>query len=344
MRRLHSIIVPQLPPSAQVTLLLLALILVLDFASPNPQAAEPPKLPQAAKIVGPQNCAECHRPMHDTWQHTAHFKSFSSMHRMRSARRIADELGIDRIKQGSQCAKCHYTRESSSAHTLPIAGVSCESCHGAAEKWNTIHSDLTNPDRLKQAEQLGMIRPSNLYDLADQCVKCHTVPDERLVNIGGHNPGGNFEVVAWLQGEVRHNFIETKGAQNREATPERKRLLYIIGQGLALERAYRELAQSQAAGAYQKARVDRTKAAMENLRDIQKLISITPLQEMIQIAERLGPDADSKARNKAALLKAADEISALNRKIASSHTGAEFTAIDKLLPKPGDYIGKVHRP
>jgi mono/diheme cytochrome c family protein len=332
MRRLHKIIA--LIAARAV------LVLALEFPSPDAQAAEQTKTAPTAKLVGPKNCAECHRPMHDTWRHSAHFKSFNSMHRMRSARRIADRLGIERIKQGDQCAKCHYTRESSSSHSLPIAGVSCESCHGAAEKWNAIHSDLTNPDRLKQAEKLGLIRPSNLYDLANQCVQCHTVPDERLVNIGGHNPGGSFEVVAWLQGEVRHNFIETRGAHNQQTTPERKRLFYIVGQGLALEHAYRELAQSQASGPYKQERIDRGKAALKKLRAIQKLLSITPLQEMIQIAERLKPASE----NKAELLKAAEAIGALNRKIASTHTGAEFTALDKLLPKPSDYIGKVHHP
>lgn len=320
--------------------LLCVLVLLLDFFAPPIHPAEPVDAPRVSKIVGPENCAECHRPMHDTWRHTMHFKSFTDMHRMRSARRIADNLGIERIKHDSQCAKCHYTPDPAPHPGLPIAGVSCESCHGPAGQWNTVHSDLTDPDRLSKADQLGMIRPANLYDLANQCVTCHTVPDERLVNKGGHNPGGGFEVVSWLEGEVRHNFIRTKGARNEKTTPERKRLFYIIGQGLALEHAVREAALAKESGAYAQERGKRAKNAFNRLREIQNRISIKPLQAMLELGKQL----DLKSENKGALLKAADDIKTLNQKIAIDYTGAEFAALDTLLPEPDNYIGKVHRP
>lgn len=327
-------------PFLLVQSIVLALLLVLEFPAPPLRAADPTAAPSLAKIVGPENCAECHRPMHDTWRHSMHSKSFTDMHRMRSARRIADKLGIDRIKQDSHCAKCHYTRDQTTPHALPIAGVSCESCHGPADKWNTIHSDLTDPDRLTKAEKLGMIRPTNIYDLANRCVSCHTVPDERLVNEGGHNVGGGFEFVAWFEGEVRHNFSRTKGARNEDSTPERKRLFYIIGQGLALEHAVREAALARESAAYAQERVKRASKALKQLREIQTLISIKPLEALLNI----GVGLDLKSGNKEALLKAADDIQALNRKIATDHTGAEFAALDKLLPKSADYMGKVHRP
>lgn len=322
------------------SVLLFVLALALDYSAPPIHAAEPATAPALAKIAGPGNCAECHRPMHDTWRHTMHYKSFQDMHRMRSARRIADNLGIDRIKQDNQCAKCHYTRDPTTPHALPIAGVSCESCHGPADSWNTIHSDLTDPDRLSKARNLGMIRPANIYDLAHQCVGCHTVPDERLVNVGGHNSGGGFEVVAWLQGEVRHNFIHSNGAHNSETTPERKRLFYIVGQGLALEQSVRESAHSTQTGVYSQERVKRATKALTRLRKIQNLISIQPLRAMLELGEQL----DLKSGDKDALIRASDEIQKLNRRIAKEYTGAEFTALDELLPKPSDYIGKVHRP
>ena len=60
-----------------------------------------------------------------------------------------------------------------------------------------------------------MNNPHNIYLIARQCYDCHTVPNERLVNVGGHLAGSqDFELVAWSQGMVRHNFLRTGGTTN----------------------------------------------------------------------------------------------------------------------------------
>src|SRR5206468_4857753 len=107
-------------------------------------------------------------------------------------------------------------------------GISCESCHGAAADWNLAHSNKDDPDRLKKAEKLGMIRPTNFYRVAANCFQCHTVPEEKLVNVGGHKAGSEIELVTWTQGEVRHNLQRSNGKKNEEAPPERRRMLYIV--------------------------------------------------------------------------------------------------------------------
>ena len=64
-----------------------------------------------------------------------------------------------------------------------------------------------------------MRNPVNVYLLAQSCYRCHTVPDERLVNVGGHHAGSlDFELVSWSQGTVRHNFVRTDGKVNAEVT------------------------------------------------------------------------------------------------------------------------------
>ena len=53
-----------------------------------------------------------------------------------------------------------------------------------------------------------MLRPSQLYEVMANCYQCHTVPHEDLVNRGLHSTGnGNFELVEWSQGSIRHNFL-----------------------------------------------------------------------------------------------------------------------------------------
>lgn len=309
---------------------------LLCAALPAAPAAEP-----SPKFDGPDNCAECHRPMHATWMHTAHYQTFFSAHRMRSGRRIAERLGIERIKQSKDCASCHYTVQPEAQRVAqPIAGISCESCHGPAGKWNTIHADTTDPDAMKKAEALGLIRPGNIAGMVDRCYACHTVNDEKLVNQGGHNPGSEFEMVAWLEGEVRHNFMKTKGAQNQPTPPERKRLFYVIGQITALETAIREFAKSRADGEFADIRIARKKRAIERLHEIQKRLKIDTLGEIVS----LGESTDSNPEAKGQPARAADAIGRLKRKFAADHDGSKLGAVDKLLPQAEDHLGDVYRP
>ena len=116
-----------------------------------------------------------------------------------------------------------------------VAGVSCESCHGGAADWLAIHADYGGDGVTKATESAehraqrvedsiahGMNNPHNIYLIARQCYDCHTVPNEKLVNVGGHLAGSqDFELVAWSQGMVRHNFLRTGGTTNGDAQPGR---------------------------------------------------------------------------------------------------------------------------
>ena len=139
------------------------------------------------------------------------------------------------MKRDSDCLTCHFTAKIIEGKEKVISGISCESCHGPAAKWVKIHGDyggkkvkkdMETPEhkaeRLAKIEEAKMIRPQNLYRVAENCYQCHTVPNEKLVNVGGHKPGSNFELVSWSQGEVRHNFFNSDNKENRKASPEKK--------------------------------------------------------------------------------------------------------------------------
>ena len=88
-----------------------------------------------------------------------------------------------------------------------------------------------------------MRNPINVYMLAQSCYRCHTVPDERLVNVGGHNVGSmDFEIVAWSQGTVRHNFLRSDGQSNEPSSPERLRQMFVAGMIADLEFSVRATA------------------------------------------------------------------------------------------------------
>jgi hypothetical protein len=215
----------------------------------------------AAKIVGANACAECHKQEAEAWKGTHHFKTFGEMPRRKEANEIAERMGIQRNRSESLCLTCHYTVQEKESRKQPIAGISCESCHSAGEDWIKVHSGFSGKTektetkaeeevRWKLAASKGMIRPSSLYRLAKNCYGCHVVPQEDLVNKGGHKAGSTFEMVTWSQGEVRHNTWYNHGKENVRASVARMRMLYLVGLGVELETALRAVGKATARKAY----------------------------------------------------------------------------------------------
>ena len=151
------------------------------------------------------------------------------------------------------CLTCDYTVQDKENKKQPIAGITWEFCHSAGEDWIKVHSQFSGKTektetkaeqetRWKLAEFKGMIRPSSVYRLAKNCYSCHVVPQEDLVNKGGHPAGSAFELVSWSQGEVRHNTWHSKGKENAQASTARKRMLYLVGLGVELDTGSRRSA------------------------------------------------------------------------------------------------------
>jgi hypothetical protein len=162
------------------------------------------------------------------------------MPRKPRAKQISEKLGLRRIKSESVCLNCHFTVQQKNNRQEVVSGISCESCHGAAQDWIKVHSGFSGKTaktetkaeeaaRWKLAESKGMIRRHSLYQLATNCYSCHVVPKEVLVNKGGHKPGSSFELLSWSQGEVRHNTWYSQGKENIAADGGRKRMLYRKG-------------------------------------------------------------------------------------------------------------------
>ncbi|MEP6656896.1 MAG: cytochrome c family protein [Betaproteobacteria bacterium] len=308
------------------------------------------------QVKGPEACGECHEKNLFAWRETHHSKTFKDLPRSDKAREIADKLGIKRVKNDSECVSCHFTSGVAKGETEPqaIAGISCESCHAAGLGYIDVHSDYGGKDvkakdetpahrkaRWEKAEARGIIRPGNLYALAQNCYQCHTVPNEKLVNVGGHAAGSDFELVAWSQGEVRHNLWYTDGKQNKEATPERRRLMYVVGQALDLEYALRGVDKATAKDNYAVAMAQRAKKAALGIKKIADAgVKLPEVAEILKVAGA----AEVKLSNEKPLLAAADAIAAQSKLIASKYNGSELAALDGLLPAPGSYKGKVYVP
>ncbi len=311
----------------------------VSAGSPNPE-----------KVVGAQACGECHQDEVEAWKGSHHFKTFAALPRSDKAREIADALGIRRIKAESDCLSCHFTQKIEERGPKAISGISCESCHGAAADWVDVHNDLgdytleTEPPehreaRLQRAAELGMLRPSNLYDVASNCYSCHSVPNERLVNEGGHAAGSAFELVAWSQGEVRHNFARTNNERNAESSQEHLRMMYVVGKMLDMEYALRGIAVATTKGDYTKAMVRRYRRALKSLEEIQAANPIEQVGKAIEIAK----NAPIKLNREAELTAAANELGSQAATFAESADGGALSGLDALLPAPGKYRGEAYQ-
>ena len=228
-----------------------------------------------------------------------------------------------------------------------IAGVSCESCHGASVDWLSVHNDYGGPlatkedetpehraMRLDESTSLGMRNTRDLYLIASSCYQCHTVPNERLVNVGGHNAGSeDFELVRWSQGMVRHNFLRTDGEYNAQSSSGRLRVMYIVGLIADLEFSTRATANATEKTTYGLKVANRAAKAAVKLYEAQQEID----NAFVQSALEAFSGAELRINNRASLLAVADQIQVAGRRFAMSSDGSELAAIDRFLPDPSTY-------
>ena len=300
-------------------------------------------------VVGPEACIDCHSPEHDVWAETTHFKTYEELSISDAALEIADALGIDDIEDPSgTCVGCHFTLTGETADEAePIAGISCESCHGAAADWIDGHGlypgdgpESESADqkqaRIAEAEGAGQIRPERVNLIAANCMECHTVPDETLVNKGGHVAGSAIELVSWLDGEVRHNLFWSNGEDNVSSSPERKRELYVVGLAADLEFSLRGLAKSEVEGNYRSAMADRVKAAAAGLAAAGGAASSPALSQLATIAAAV----DAGSHDPGAYNSAADQLAAASRAYVTSGEGRALSGLDALIPGEGHYSEK----
>lgn len=299
-------------------------------------------------VMGPAECAECHEKTARIWEQTLHHALFRQTHRSKEGTSFAKKLRVKRIKGAKElCAFCHYTVRMGKKRPKAVAGVSCESCHGASRDWIKVHSEFSGKEketesvaeakaRWVKSEAAGMIRPRNLYALAKSCYSCHATAHEDLVDVGGHPQGSEFELLSWTMGEVRHNVWYTES--NDEATPERRRMLYLAGLSLTLETALKALSAVRAPeGEYATEMRARAIGARDKLAQASRALAhVSELKAMVDAAEPLATGA--------AELESSAAVVATQARSLLARDGSGMDAIDAMLPGPGDYVGTVAGP
>lgn len=300
-----------------------------------------------AKILGPDSCSKCHEKEMLQWHTTPHFATFEALHRKPEAKAIADRLGLGSIKRNDTCLACHYTEQEVNSRVRLIAGVSCESCHGAAKDWIALHNDYGGPNATKESEtpehrqqriaasvKAGMNNPANIYLIARQCLSCHTTPNEQLVNVGGHAAGSKeFELVSWSQGMVRHNFLRTGGGVNGEATPAQLRIIYVVGVMADLEASLRATATATTKAPFGIASAQRAAGLKKKLYEIGELIDDSNVDAALEAALFVPLQLNHQSE----LMAAADKVGKAAFEFASTADGNTLAALDPLLPQRSQY-------
>lgn len=299
-------------------------------------------------VIGNQTCVKCHASEINVWKSTPHSRTFDELHRRPEAKQIAAKLGVRSVKHDGRCVHCHYTPQTQSTGDVHvIAGVSCESCHGAAKNWIDQHHDYGGESITRRTESpahrqhriagsiaAGMRNPANVYLVAQSCLRCHTTADEQLVNVGGHSVGSlDFDFVSWSQGTVRHNFVRTDGRSNDASPQPRLRLMFVAGIVAELEAGLRATAAATQKATYGITAAQRTARAAKKLASIAQKVDSSHVDRALAVFSGVS----LKLNNRPELTRAADQIAQIGIEMAATETGDSFSALDRFVPRPNQY-------
>jgi hypothetical protein len=230
----------------------IALFLVSDISS---RAAEVEVAPaEGGRFVGVAGCksSSCHggagekRNQYFTWlQKDFHTRSYAILTNARSAR-MAETLGLPAAQQSSRCTVCHSPFQCVAPERLmPAAhadeGVSCESCHSAAESWLRGHTrkDWSYAMRVTA----GMRDLKSFYVRANTCVACHQNIDSDLIKAG--HPELTFELDRQSVDQPKHW---------RDEDPSSGLRAWLVGQAVALREMSWALSKNETPDAEEAAR------------------------------------------------------------------------------------------
>ena len=284
--------------------------------------------------VGAKSCQECHKAEFEVWEKTKHSTSFGTLHKHEKMKAIIAAAGGDaNIRRNATCLQCHYTMEQADAAAAPAAksAVSCESCHGASSNWIKLHNDYGGAGVTRESEPAahkteriaksvagGMTRPDSPYDLAANCLNCHSLAKSGLdgATIGkmldaGHPINPDYELVKYSQGTVRHRFFPPDTTKNAEMTPAELARWFVTGRAAMLVTATAALGKAEHAG-YKDALQKQIAAATAALNAVKSVPEV------------------------AALVAGPNEANA--RKLVAAIAGKDLSGeVGSLLPKAADY-------
>lgn len=144
-----------------------------------------------------------------TWtKHDMHSKAWTAL-TTEEARKIGAHLDIKAPEKEPWCLGCHATYSETASQYGPEFkvedGVSCESCHGAAERYLSEHASSKSSH--ENNVKLGMRDLVPLDTRANFCLTCHAGSERASVThrlIGAGHPRLSFELDTYSMLQPRH--------------------------------------------------------------------------------------------------------------------------------------------
>ncbi len=174
------------------------------------------------------------------WQDTTsvagmHARAYRVLAEPRS-QAIAARLGLGSATSAPACLGCHSTPAGRYAPEFHRdEGVTCEACHGAAERWLASHTAVrgTHADNIRH----GLIPLDRPRARAENCLDCHygggsnQFVTHRIMAAGHPRISYELELFTALQ---KHHDVDADYRQRKQAPSGIK--VWAIGQAVALER------------------------------------------------------------------------------------------------------------
>lgn len=287
---------------------------------------------QSLKYTGAASCAasNCHgstkpKPEYPklneniVWlQKDAHAKAYATLTNERlksgvSPSKIAKGLTIAKAETSDRCLVCH-------AVNVPVAqrgpkfdiadGVSCDGCHGPAEKWLEPHAEKGWTH--EKSVELGMYDTKNFLLRAEKCVSCHLQIDHDMV-AAGHPDLLAFELAT---------FSAIMPPHWRDKGPWADTKAWATGQVVSLREAANQLAARAKAGASPKLLEDALRKAQGHATVVRFLLAPESAkaleQELAALADLVGKG------DKPAVTAAATKVATGMNQEAPRSAGREY--------------------
>ncbi|MCZ7648597.1 MAG: cytochrome c family protein [Planctomycetota bacterium] len=183
-----------------------------------------------------------------------HAKAYTSLVKEES-KKIGEALKIADVTKSERCLNCHGLsgiHVGESVHRVPIKaeeivakgynvedGVSCDACHGPAEKYLAPHQEAGWTDKQRAAgamklyDEWGLFDTKDLKMRANTCLSCHLKIDADMIQAG--HPELPFELNVYSSDEEWIHWRDTKPWFGAKA--------WAMGQAISLREAAHQLSE-----------------------------------------------------------------------------------------------------
>jgi len=197
----------------------------------------PPELPQYSdeNHLGVASCASgvCHgsvRPRTSTgiaqneyviWSRLDRHKNAYNILLSSDSKKIAKNMGLKNAHESDICLDCHADNVAADKRGAKFQiedGVSCEACHGGAEKYLTSHTDKDVPRQENLAN--GLYATDRISERAALCFSCHIGDEKKIASheiMGAGHPRLAFELDTFGVLQPAHYVVDSQYSEDKWA-------------------------------------------------------------------------------------------------------------------------------